>query len=103
MTPPEAPFDEPWQAQAFALTVHLHATGAFTWSEWAATLSTEIAAHPDAPYFDAWLAALEQLSATKQLTAPADLAARKSAWEQAYLHTPHGKPVALLPPGGTGP
>jgi nitrile hydratase accessory protein len=103
LTLPEAPFDEPWQAQAFALTVHLHQTGAFTWSEWAAALSGQIAAQPEAPYYDAWLAALEQLTAAKRLAAPADLTSRKSAWEQAYLHTPHGKPVVLLPPEETGP
>ena len=97
MTPPEAPFEEPWQAQAFALTVHLHAAGAFTWSDWAAALSAEIAAHPEAPYYDAWLAALESLAVARRLTAHADLAARKAAWEQAYLTTPHGRPVVLLP------
>ena len=32
---PETPFEEPWQAQAFALTVDLHARGAFSWNEWA--------------------------------------------------------------------
>ena len=90
-------FAEPWQAQAFGLAVRLNADGAFTWSEWAAALSSEIAAHPQAPYYDAWLAALESLSLAKHLAAPSELAARKSAWEVAYLHTPHGKPVVLSP------
>ena len=35
-------FAEPWQAQAFALVVHLHGKGAFTWQEWASALSDEI-------------------------------------------------------------
>lgn len=34
----EATFAEPWQAQAFALVVHLHSKGAFTWREWASAL-----------------------------------------------------------------
>src|SRR6185295_5902987 len=43
--PPEldAPvFKAPWEAQAFALVVHLQGRGAFTWNEWAATLGEEI-------------------------------------------------------------
>ncbi|HEY2481916.1 MAG TPA: nitrile hydratase accessory protein [Caulobacteraceae bacterium] len=93
--PRENPFEEPWQAQAFALTVELHARGAFTWSEWATALSQAIAARPDGPYYEAWLAALEALTAAKGLSEPAELASRKAAWTEAYLHTPHGQPVAL--------
>ncbi|MSE24786.1 nitrile hydratase subunit beta, partial [Lactobacillus curvatus] len=29
-------FNEPWEAQAFALTLALHRRGVFTWDEWAA-------------------------------------------------------------------
>ena len=44
----EAPvFAEPWQAEAFALVVHLNQVGAFTWSEWTEALSREIAAAGD--------------------------------------------------------
>ena len=39
----EPPFREPWEAQAFAMTVKLHEAGHFTWPEWAAVLSEEIA------------------------------------------------------------
>ena len=28
-------FNSPWEAQAFAMTLSLHAAGAFTWREWA--------------------------------------------------------------------
>src|SRR5260370_7924173 len=35
-------FREPWEAQAFAMAVALHARGLFTWPEWAATLAEEI-------------------------------------------------------------
>ena len=35
-------FREPWQAQAFAMAVDLHARGYFTWTEWSATLADEI-------------------------------------------------------------
>ena len=29
------PFDEPWQAEVFALTTHLNESGLFTWPDWA--------------------------------------------------------------------
>jgi nitrile hydratase accessory protein len=103
LTPPEAPFAEPWQAQAFALAVHLHGAGVFTWSEWAGALAAEIAARPAAPYYEAWLAALERLAAEKRLATSAELAGRKGEWEAAYLHTPHGQPVELAGNPATQP
>jgi nitrile hydratase accessory protein len=93
--PPEAPFEEPWQAQAFALTVELHKRGAFAWSEWSATLGDVIARDPHAPYYEAWLAALERITTAKGLAVGGELADLKEAWTHAYLHTPHGQPVEL--------
>src|SRR4030081_3856313 len=89
-------FAEPWQAQAFALTVKLSEQGHFTWKEWAAEL--KVAADRGEPddgshYYDHWLAALERVLTTKGLTDSAALLARKEAWADAYRHTPHGKPV----------
>jgi nitrile hydratase accessory protein len=44
----EPVFAEPWQAQAFAMTVKLNEQGLFTWSEWAEVFGAEItAAGPD--------------------------------------------------------
>jgi nitrile hydratase accessory protein len=96
-------FAEPWQAQAFALAVKLSERGHFTWSEWASTLAAELerAAKQGKPdvdgshYFHHWLVALERLVVEKGLTSLDSLAARKDAWEDAYLHTPHGSPVEL--------
>lgn len=96
---PEAPFDEPWQAQAFALTVELHAQGAVSWPEWSAALGAAIAEAPDAPYYERWLVALERLSLARSLTDAAELSAREQAWRQAYERTPHGQPVTLEPAG----
>ena len=67
-------FDEPWQAQAFAMAVKLHERGVFTWKEWAAILAEEIkraqaAGDPDtgSTYYRHWLAALERLVIAKGL------------------------------------
>lgn len=92
---PDAPFAEPWQAQAFALAVELHRQGAFTWPEWSATLGARIAARDDDNYYEHWLAALETILADKGLADRATLATLKAAWARAYRVTPHGKPVTL--------
>ncbi len=73
---PDAPvFAEPWQAQAFALTVGLHERGLFSWGEWAAALSAEVHRPDAAPdshdYYAHWLAALEKLLAAKGFAARA--------------------------------
>jgi nitrile hydratase accessory protein len=81
MKPPdEAPFREPWEAQAFAMTVKLHEAGHFTWPEWAAVLSEEIAeaqrqGDPDlgTTYYHHWLRALERIVVEKRLVLPGEL------------------------------
>jgi nitrile hydratase accessory protein len=91
-------FAEPWQAQAFALALKLHETGAFTWPEWADTLSTELLADPDddgSRYYEHWVAALERLVTSRNLAGSDELNTRKDAWKNAYLRTPHGQPVEL--------
>jgi nitrile hydratase accessory protein len=97
-------FAEPWQAQAFAMTLQLHQRGLFTWPEWAAALSAQIGLAQQAgdadmgnTYYDHWLAALETLVAAKG-AAPADELARCArAWDQAADRTPHGQPIVLQP------
>jgi nitrile hydratase accessory protein len=95
-------FREPWEAQAFAITLALHERGVFTWSEWAAALGTEIkraqaAGDPDTgeTYYLHWLAALERLVAEKGVTSGETLARTKHAWVHACERTPHGKPIEL--------
>lgn len=92
-------FAEPWQAQAFALAVALHQRGLFTWSEWAAALSKEVAS-PDAAddgsdYYQHWLAALEALLVTKGVAGPELIEALSSSWQRAAHATPHGQPIRL--------
>ena len=62
-------FRAPWEAQAFALAVDLHQRGHFAWPEFADSLSRAIRAAPEKPYYEQWVAALEDLVARKGLTA----------------------------------
>ncbi|HLZ73830.1 nitrile hydratase accessory protein [Phenylobacterium sp.] len=93
-------FAEPWQAQAFALALQLHAQGAFSWPEWADALSARLKAAGPADdgsrYYEHWLATLEDLVTARALATAPELSARKDAWEHAYRRTAHGRPVELV-------
>ncbi len=91
----ERVFNAPWEAQAFAMAVKLHERGLFTWTEWAETLGAEIAALPQRPYYESWLAALERLSEAKSLIGAEERVARIVAWDVAARATPHGQPIEL--------
>lgn len=99
-----AVFREPWEAEAFAMAVALHAAGLFAWTEWAAILGAEIkkaqaAGDPDTgeTYYYHWLAALEQIVAEKGVTTRETLAHHYDAWQHAAERTPHGTPIELMP------
>jgi nitrile hydratase accessory protein len=95
-------FQEPWEAQAFALTVELSRQGLFSWPEWTETFSSEIkeaqeAGDPDLgdTYYEHWARALEKIIASKGGIDSATVTGRAEAWRRAYLNTPHGKPIDL--------
>ena len=97
-------FREPWEAQAFAMTLTLHERGLFTWPQWAATLADEIkraqaAGDPDTgeTYYRHWLNALERLVAEKGISDSAALVRYREAWDHAAQRTPHGEPIELKP------
>ncbi|MFA7503163.1 MAG: nitrile hydratase accessory protein [Burkholderiaceae bacterium] len=97
-------FAEPWQAQAFAMAVHLHSRGAFEWTEWAQALSGAIRRAQEAgdadlgdTYYLHWLDALEQLVRDKGLGTESALAGLRGAWAEAAARTPHGQPIDIHP------
>ena len=95
----EPVFPEPWAAEAFAITVHLHERGLFTWNEWAETLSRELhkpgRAEDGSDYFDCWVAALSVIL-VKLGVADADMILDlQKSWQRAAEATPHGKPIEL--------
>ena len=97
-------FREPWEAQAFAMALALHARGLFTWNEWAAALADEIKRaqangdpdHGDT-YYRHWLATLEELIAAKGVASSQTLHRYRDAWDHAADRTPHGSPIELRP------
>jgi nitrile hydratase accessory protein len=97
-------FREPWEAQAFAMALALHARGLFTWNEWATVLADQIkraqaAGDPDTgeTYYRHWLATLEKLVAEKGVATTEILHRYRDAWDHAADRTPHGAPIVLTP------
>ena len=95
-------FREPWEAQAFAMALALHARGLFTWPEWADVLAQEIkraqaAGDPDTgeTYYLHWLNALERIVAAKGAADAQTLARYRHAWARAAERTTHGTPIVL--------
>jgi nitrile hydratase accessory protein len=95
-------FREPWEAQAFAMALALHARGLFTWREWADALARQIeraqaSGDPDTgeTYYRHWLATLEQLVAEKGAASSHALRRTRDAWDRACDRTPHGLPIEL--------
>ena len=98
----EPVFDEPWQAQALALASNLMDQGVFSNIEWSDALGAQLKSadargdRDDPPtYYRCVLAALEELLANDGRVSTGDLGLRTEAWRQAYLNTPHGRPVEL--------
>jgi nitrile hydratase accessory protein len=98
----EPVFREPWEAQAFAMTLALYERGLFTWPEWAGALSAVIKRGQAAgdcddgsTYYQHWLSAVEQLVSDKGIVTEQALAKRRDAWDRAAHATQHGQPILL--------
>lgn len=95
-------FEEPWQAQAFALAVAMQRRGVFSPHEWAQALGRQIQqaqavgdSDSGSTYYLHWLAALESLIHAKGLADQATLVRYQVAWPRAAHRTPHGEPIVL--------
>jgi len=75
----ELVFEAPWQGRVFGLALGVVRHLGLPWHEFQQRLIAEIGAHPDAPYYDCWLAALERLVVEHGVAAPAELAAAEGA------------------------
>ncbi len=101
MTPtPPATFEAPWHGQVFALAVALNEAGHFGWPEWTELFGATLEkARADGPldgsddYYVCWVTALEEMLVRKGVAEMPLLAEMKELWTEAFLSTPHGKPV----------
>lgn len=100
-------FDEGWQAQVLALAFNLVERGQFSSVEWSEALGAELEqskqrGDPDNSdsYYQSVLTALEKLLDSKNELTTGTVDQRTEAWRDAYLRTPHGKPVELTSPPG---
>jgi len=95
-------FNEPWQAQVFALAVSLSEAGLFSWQEWTDELSFTILkaqelGDPDlgSTYYQHWLKTLERMLTSKEVLDQTSILQRMKIWEEAYLRIPHGQPIKI--------
>ena len=98
----QKPFDEPWHAELFAVTVHLCERNLFSWTEWTEALGKQISKEKlrrgiggSDDYYNLWLRALIELISNKGITDVEAILDVQKRWADAYRNTPHGKPVKL--------
>ncbi len=65
----ELTFDAPWQGRAFGMCVVVLERQGLTWDDFRPHLVAAIAEHPDAPYYDAFVIALDRLLGELELIA----------------------------------
>lgn len=69
----ELVFDAPWQGRAFGLALAVVRGLGVPWGAFQKHLIDEIAARPEAPYYESWVAALERLVVERGLASRDDL------------------------------
>ncbi len=91
-------FDEPWQAQAYAMSQVLIESGQITPGDWARTLGDAIksklangAEDSSQTYFEAVTDALTTILKMDEQ----EMERTVQEWRHAFETTPHGKPVSL--------
>ena len=89
-------FEEPWQAQAFAVVVNLNEAGLITWKEWAQCLGSvlqeaESRGQYDTGkrYYEHWLIALERFAQEKNLAQSDELEQAKEEILTRFLEHTH--------------
>jgi nitrile hydratase accessory protein len=95
-------FNEPWQAEAYALVQLLVETGRISPQEWTSAFGAALRqaatdGEPDSgeTYYTSLAEALERLLVAEGTLQEAEVGQRIDDWRAAYNRTPHGKPVRL--------
>ena len=65
----ELVFEAPWQGRALGMTLAIVDRLGIPWGAFQEQLIAAIAARPDAPYYDCWVAALEELLVARGIVA----------------------------------
>ncbi len=102
MREPETPFEAPWQAQVFAMTVAMNEAGAFTWTRWADAFGAELQndkASGNAVYYAAWLRAFVRVLVEDGHATSQEVETLTADWHAAARATPHGQPITLAAVG----
>ena len=96
------PFDEPWHAEVFAVTVHLSDQNLFSWAEWMDAIGEKISTvklrrsiDGSDDYYNLWLQALIELISNKGITDAEAILDVQNRWADAFRNTPHGKPIKI--------
>ena len=96
------PFNEPWHAQIFAITVHLNEKGHFNWNDWSKVFGAALSSKGsekliinDDDYYLIWLKTLEKFLGDAGKIQPNEIIQYFQDWRAAFLNTPHGQPVNL--------
>lgn len=98
---PRPGFNEPWQAEAYALVQVLIETGRISPQEWASAFGIALRQaavdEPDSSetYYTSLAKALERVLVAEGTLQEAEIGQRTDDWRAAYNRTPHGKPVRL--------
>ena len=88
----EPSFDEPWQAQVFALAVALNRRGLFDWGQWVRA----VAAQPKGAAYEDWLGALEKILVDRGVVSADGLHRLADDWQASAEATPHGQLIELM-------
>ena len=98
-------FDEPWQAEAYALVQVLIETGRISSSQWAKAFGAALReaadqGEPDSgdTYYTTLFETLQRVLVAGGRMQDAEIRQRIDDWRAAYRRTPHGKPVRLNEP-----
>ena len=92
---PDAPFEEPWQAQLFALTVALNEAAHFSWADWTALFGPRVRNAEAEMYWQIWSQALIDLLEERGVAGSVEVYELTKRWQAAARATPHGKPILL--------
>jgi nitrile hydratase accessory protein len=69
----ELVFEAPWQGRAFGMAVHVVDRLGLEWKVFQERLIAAIAAAPERPYYESWVAALEALLLDRGIVRPDEL------------------------------